>query len=152
VSLDYRGQELPRAGLGDGIKSREAVMRRSPLSHRLLPCLTLLLMTLRLGALAFAAPAWAATAPAPSPGPPFVPTGAPLSDAFGIILTGALVGLASLAVVALIVMLGSRRSTAAAVAARRRMTPEGPVAHGHSSFTVLAHAGREQPRTHRRVA
>jgi hypothetical protein len=153
VNLDYRGQELPRAGLGDGIKIREAVMRRSPLSHRLLLCLALLLTTLPLVALAFAAPAWAATAPAPSPGPPVVPTGAPLSDAFGILLTGALLVVAALALAALIVALGSRRSTAAAtLPAGRGMTLEGPLALGQSSFTVLPHAGREQRRTRRPAA
>jgi len=127
-------------------------MRRSPLSHRLLLCLTLLLTTLPLVALAFAAPAWAATAPAPSPGPPIVPSGAPLSDAFGMLLTGALMAAAALAVAALIVALGSRRSTAAAVGVGRGVTLQGPADHGQSSFTVLPHAGREQRRTHRPAA
>lgn len=128
-------------------------MRRSPLSRRLLLCLTLLLTTLPLVALAFTAPAWAATAPAPSPGAPVVPSGAPLSDAFDMLLTGALVGLAAIAVAALIVALGSRRSTAAAtLSAGRGMTPEGPLAHGQSSFTVLPDAGREQRRAHRPAA
>jgi hypothetical protein len=150
---DCRGQELLRGGLGEGLEIREAVMHRSPPSHRFLLRLALFFTSLPLVAIAFAPPAWAAIVPTPSAGPPFVPSSGHLGDPLGILLAGALVGAAVLAVTVLIIAVGSRRSTAAAaLPASRGMTLERPVDRGEPGFTARPEAGRDQESTRRHAA